>query len=1112
MTRKVGTRLPNEVGDGGSIIERKCHPQLKHWVLSDDAALEGRILISEKELKGRSKSMEASAARLVVTVHGIRTYGQWQERLESLVASASPEEDIDFLNYKYGYFSVIAFIIPLFRWLVVRRFRRELVGLTAKQYARIDLVGHSFGTHVIAWSLTSKQAARIPAIHTIILAGSVLRSGFPWRDLIGSRVKRVVNDCGSRDSILLLSQFLILFTGMAGRTGFSGATGATYRNRYSEFGHSGYFQDAHGRPSDAYMHTHWVPLLTGVPKPVASFDERKPRWFDGLVTFLGNNAEPIKILVYVTPFILITSWIYALYVRAETERREADLAREAERSLRLTADSLKASAEKARDAAERSLRNAQVQESRRLANLARQSTDHLDFGTAIGLSLAALPGPEKVRPYLAEAENELYRAVTQLRERAVFEHADSNIRSVNVTADGRRLFVSGGDAALVDIANGRRLKVFFSDDPNVSYSTLLDENRAFVIHRNGDASILDIEQGTVATRIQGQQIFTRLQPRYCASIKKLLTAELDKIRLWDDSGKPVYQTATNSTGFADFSSDCRLLYVTFTNSASQSFLQVLETETLRTVALHSINGLRHVFAVQPGGDTIAGAASSNDLYLSDGLRNVLGRRLSGHGEWIRSVSFSADGRKLASGADDGLALIWDAATGSRLVTLQGHQEPITSIVFSKDGKFVATASQDKTARVWNASSGKLLRTFRGHSNEVSSVFFAGNGYLVSISRDTTSRVWATGLDAEESAACTRGRAVRAAAISGDGSKAILSDSHIFVDPKTIQILDAVQHKASALTIEGAPSTQALAFSPDNRKLAAALVDNTIRIFDLIDGKEMVRFTLDAKGVFALAFIDGGKRLVTASRDGFTRVWSVEAGTLIIEIKTDGTSYGSHSISRDGTLLTSGGAARKVAQLWDLRTGTRLQSFSDARDAQVADMTADGKLVATGGINMILWDAESGNLIERLRTPSLVSILKFAPDGERLLSAGSNRPPRLWKVKDRSYVDLDGNGAEVVAAAFGLKGTRLGIAFSDGTIRLWNSSTGEQVGMIAVQGEKPLSVAFADEDKRVVASFSDGCLRSWPVFPSVDSLVAYAEKILPRSLSEEQRKEFFLADD
>lgn len=101
---------------------------------------------------------------VVVTVHGIRTYGKLQELLEQLIRNADP--DIEFIAYKYGYVSVIAFMIPLLRLLVTRRFRQDLVRVhDSHPEARIDLVGHSFGTHLIAWSLVHLARLRYHRTH-----------------------------------------------------------------------------------------------------------------------------------------------------------------------------------------------------------------------------------------------------------------------------------------------------------------------------------------------------------------------------------------------------------------------------------------------------------------------------------------------------------------------------------------------------------------------------------------------------------------------------------------------------------------------------------------------------------------------------------------------------------------------------------------------------------------------------------------------------------------------------------------------------------------------------------------------------------------------------------
>jgi len=263
--------------------------------------------------------------QLLVSVHGIRTFGNWQERLERMIGDEVDrrnDDQIRVVNYKYGYFSVIAFLIPVLRWLVVRRFRAELLALSGSdQWDRVDLVGHSFGTHIIAWALYSIPEKDRPPVHTLLFAGSVLKSNFLWQSLLGRGVKRVVNDCGIIDSVLLLSQFLVLFTGMAGRIGFNGVTGRYFRNRYFKFGHSDYFL-VKGVADDTFMSRYWLPLLTSEAEPEL-VDVRESSTLSGIYITIINNVEPIKFVFYMTPVLAISSWIYSLYLTADEQRAQA---------------------------------------------------------------------------------------------------------------------------------------------------------------------------------------------------------------------------------------------------------------------------------------------------------------------------------------------------------------------------------------------------------------------------------------------------------------------------------------------------------------------------------------------------------------------------------------------------------------------------------------------------------------------------------------------------------------------------------------------------------------------------------------------------------------------
>ena len=116
--------------------------------------------------------------------------------------------------------------------------------------------------------------------------------------------------------------------------------------------------------------------------------------------------------------------------------------------------------------------------------------------------------------------------------------------------------------------------------------------------------------------------------------------------------------------------------------------------------------------------------------------------LEGHGDLVKSASFSPDGSRVVTASHDGTAKVWDARTGAVVRTLKGHNGPVFSASFSPDGLRVVAGGADATARVWDATTGSQVFLLKGHTFAVLSASFSPDGSrIVTGSQDSTAKVW-----------------------------------------------------------------------------------------------------------------------------------------------------------------------------------------------------------------------------------------------------------------------------------------------------------------------------------------------------------------------------------
>ncbi|KAK9465521.1 WD40-repeat-containing domain protein [Lipomyces arxii] len=408
---------------------------------------------------------------------------------------------------------------------------------------------------------------------------------------------------------------------------------------------------------------------------------------------------------------------------------------------------------------------------------------------------------------------------------------------------------------------------------------------------------------------------------------------------------------------------------------------------------------------------------------------------------IDSVTINKSGEWLGFGASKlGQLLVWEWQSESYILKQQGHYDSIDCLTYTPDGSRIITGADDGKIKVWDAASGFALVTFTEHSSAITAIEFSTRGnVLFSASLDGSVRAWDL-IRYRNFRTFTAPERIQFSSLAVDPSGEVVCagslddfDIHLW-SVQTGQLLDRLSGH------EGPVSC--LSFADDGGTLASASWDRTVRVWDVFSRHGSVEPFEQESDVLAIALRPDSKQVAVATLDGQVAFWDVAEGRQVgvIDGRNDvsggryagdrftaknsarSKSFRSLCYSADGNCVLAGGNSKYIC-LYDVDNEVLLRKYTISRNMSLdgtLDFLNSKNMTDAGPIDLVddrgeasdledridksLPGASKGDLSVRKVRPAIrTSSIKFSPTG-RAFAAASTEGLLVYSVEDEFFFD------------------------------------------------------------------------------------------------------------
>lgn len=594
--------------------------------------------------------------------------------------------------------------------------------------------------------------------------------------------------------------------------------------------------------------------------------------------------------------------------------------------------------------------------------------------------------------------------------------------------------------------------------------------------------IWDSATGKNIRILKGHTSFIR-KLRFSPDGKQLISSSFDKtFRIWDfETGKELFRLddqgeALQNPAFA-LSPDGKLIVTSGPLGAPN--LRVFSTSSGKEIRrFQKKTPFPNSLAFSPDGAKLITGNIDNTATIYDFENETCLQTLPGEGDLsanyhIEQSAFSPDGATvvICGGAltsrTNGFLKLIDASSGSTIRTFSGHDGPVYNISFSPDGKKLASAAMDGLLKVWDLQSGKELSSFkitsaRLQTGEVVHVSFSPDGkQILTSGGDKYVRVWDTANVKQLPAKSP----VPFLAVNG---------SLVVDGEKPTRFLRSIT---------------CLAISPDDKRVVSGASDGEIKVWDLTSGEEVLLLQSHQLGLAGIqvnqvSFSPDGRWIVSGSGDGKIKVWNAESGELIrtIEERLPGlNNLGpvlNFAFNNDGTKLTAGyGWPVNAVRVWETATGKELSHYQfekqqlDNDNAKFFAFAPNkDEFIVTLPFKSILFDAQTGVAIREIDgAKDNSTTASFSVDGELVVSAQNSQIviTEVASGKQLRSIAAPVNSGVSSSAAWSPDGKLFATGGHAGSLSIWDVESGRELVRNFDEIGPITSVSFSKDGKTIL---------------------------------------------